>query len=414
METGMTASPSASAPSPRWSSTAKLIFGLTFAALIFALIISFRGLIGPLILAFVVTYLLHPVAAGVSRITRLPWVASVVVVYLVLIVLFIGSFTWSGVVIVHQIESLVGVVQQFVNDIPNLARQLTSQVYTIGPFHIVLSEYFDLNAISDQLLRSIQPILTQVTSLLGTVATGAAEMIGWTLFVLLVSYFLLSDVGRVPDSIAYIRIPGYDTDVHRMGNELGRIWNAFLRGQLLIFVLVSICYTLLMTILGMRFALGIAILAGLARFVPYIGPFVTWVVTILVAILQGPNYFGLDPIKYAVIVIISAVVLDQIFDNFVSPQIMGQSLRVRPVTILLGALLAANLIGIIGVVLAAPVVATLKLLGTYAFRKMLDLDPWPESVETLAADSLLKQSLLRRIRGGLQVMLQKFNKSSSK
>ena len=158
-------------------------------------------------------------------------------------------------------------------------------------------------------------------------------------------------------------------------------------GQIIIFVLVVIFYTLLMTILGVRFAVGIAIMAGLARFVPYLGPFATWTVTVLVAFLQGQNYFNLEPFRYALLVIVAAVILDQIFDNFVSPQIMGQSLRVHPAAVLLGALVAANLIGIIGVVLAAPVVATLKLFGTYFIRKMLDLDPWLE-IETAAAPGL--------------------------
>jgi predicted PurR-regulated permease PerM len=101
-------------------------------------------------------------------------------------------------------------------------------------------------------------------------------------------------------------------------------------------------------------------------------------VTFLVALFQGENYFGLVPYQYAILVVVSAFVLDQIFDNLVSPRLLGQALGVHPAGVLIAAIIAANLIGIIGLVLAAPVLATLGLLGRYIARKMLDLDPWPE------------------------------------
>jgi predicted PurR-regulated permease PerM len=161
-----------------------------------------------------------------------------------------------------------------------------------------------------------------------------------------------------------------------MVHEVGRIWNAFLRGQLIIVMLVVFTYTLLMTILGVRFAVGIAIMAGLARFVPYLGPFVTWGITALVAIFQPPNYMHLEPLKFAIIVVVAALLVDQIFDNLVSPQVFGSTLSVHPAAVLLAALIAAQLIGVIGLLVAAPVLATFQLAGRYTVRKMLDMDPW--------------------------------------
>jgi hypothetical protein len=75
-------------------------------------------------------------------------------------------------------------------------------------------------------------------------------------------------------------------------------------------------------------------------------------------------------------------VLDQIFDNLVSPRLLGQTLGVHPAGVLIVAIIAANLIGIIGLVLAAPVLATVNLLGRYIGRKMFDMDPWPEPANT--------------------------------
>jgi len=384
--------------SPRWSSTAKLVVGLSFVALIFGLLVTFRSFIGPMILALVVTYLLQPLALYLNRLLR-SWRISVLVLYLVLLVLLSGAFTWAGVVIVQQIQSLVGIVERAILDIPRIANELSTQVYTFGPFQFSPGQNLDLTALADQLLSSIQPLLSQVTSLVGSFATGALVTIGYGSFVLLVSFFLLSDARNATGLLDYVSIPGYDADVRRMGRELGQIWNSFLRGQLFILGLVLVSYTILLWILGVRFAIGIAIIAGLARFVPYVGPAAVWVVTIIAAFFQAGNHFGLDPLHYTILVIILAVVLDQIFDNLIAPQIMGQTLKVQPVVVLIGAIVAANFIGIIGIILAAPVVATLKLFATYAFRKMLDLDPWPE-IETRSNEDALTwgKRALRQVR----------------
>jgi predicted PurR-regulated permease PerM len=211
----------------------------------------------------------------------------------------------------------------------------------------------------------------------GKIATSAAATAGWGLFVLLISYFLLSESSQLREDLVFIKVPGYNADFLHLAHELANIWDAFLRGQLLISMLVVISYSILLSILGMRLTFAIALMAGIARFIPYLGPFVTWTVTAIVAYLQSNNYIGLDPLYFAILVVVLCILLDQIFDNLIVPRIMGQTLGLHPAGVLIAAIIATNLIGIIGLVLAAPVLATLTLLGRYISRKMFDLDPWP-------------------------------------
>jgi predicted PurR-regulated permease PerM len=145
--------------------------------------------------------------------------------------------------------------------------------------------------------------------------------------------------------------------------------------------MVILSYTILLSILGVRFAFALAILAGLARFVPYVGPLITYIVMGLVTLFQGGNYFNLVPIYYTVLVIGLSMLMDQIYDNLVSPRIMGKSLGVHPAAVLVVAIIAFNLIGIIGLVLAAPALATVNLIGRYTARKMFDRDPWADFKE---------------------------------
>ena len=207
--------------------------------------------------------------------------------------------------------------------------------------------------------------------------------------------------------LVHIEIPGYNTDIRRLGSELRRTWNAFLRGQVIMFGLVFITYSILMTALGVRYSVGIALMAGLARFIPYIGSWATWTTLILVSFFQGGNYFGLLPWQYTLLAFVVAILADQVFDNLISPRILGQTMGVHPAAVLVAAIVAANLIGFIGLVLAAPVLATLVIVGRYAIRKMLDLDPW----EGLEREYRVKQrvpiQVLIRLRTWFRSLIQK-------
>jgi predicted PurR-regulated permease PerM len=188
---------------------------------------------------------------------------------------------------------------------------------------------------------------------------------------------MLSESGRVREDLVRIEIPGYNADSQRLISELTHIWDAFLRGQLLISFLIVVSYYVLLTILGTRLSMVIALMAGIAAFIPYIGPLITWIITAIIAYLQAGNYFGLDPAVYAILVLGCCLALNQVFDSYITPRIMGHTLGVHPAGVLIAAIIATDLIGLVGLVLAAPVLATVTLLGRYIIRKMLDMDPWP-------------------------------------
>lgn len=376
-----TITPEVTTSSPPWSTNAKLVVGLTMVAIVAAMLIYFRGIIGPLLLTVVLAYVLHPIIVLLSNTTRLNWRMSVNLVYLVLVILLLAFITWAGFAVIQQFQFLIRTIQDFLETIPSLVEDLSQQDYIIGPYMISIDQ-FDLQALSDQILSTVQPIVGRVGTLIRDFATSAAVTLGWVFFILIISYFLLAGAGRMQFELFRVEIPGYDGDIRRLGTELQNIWNAFLRGQMIIFVLAVILNFILLSILGLRIALGIAILAGVAKFIPYLGPLTVIIVSAVVAFIQGQNYFGLLPWQYTLLVLIALVILDQSFDNMVTPRLLGHTLNLHPAAILVAALAAFNLIGIIGLVLAAPVLATFKLLGRYVIRKMLDLDPWPEDEET--------------------------------
>lgn len=363
-------------PSPSWSTNTKLVVGLTLVAIAAGLFLYVRDIIGPLLLAFTLSYVLHPVAAWLNRSTRLNWRTSVNLVFLAVLALLGGSLTWSGLAIVQQFQVLIRLVQTFLEvTLPTLAADLSTNRYFIGPFLLDLTQ-FDLRSLTEQVLNIVQPALVQSGTILSSFATGAAATLGWLLFVLVVAYFMLAESGRVPSDLIRLDIPGYEYDVQRLLIELQMIWAAFLRGMLIIFAVAVILNLLLFSILGLRLGLIIALIAGLAKFVPYLGPATVLVIAGVVSFFQSQNSFGLLPWQYTLLVLAAIFILDQTFDNLLTPRLLGRTLDLHPAAILVAALIVFNLIGIAGLILVAPVLATLKLFGRYALHKMVDQDPW--------------------------------------
>jgi predicted PurR-regulated permease PerM len=391
--------------SPRWNSTTKLVVALTLVAIVAALLVKFQAVLPPLIIAFVLVYLLYPVASLLTHRLRLNWSVSVSVIYGFLILVMLGLLTITGLEIVVQIQSLIALVENSLNELPTLAQNLYSHIpNSIGPFAIDISA-IDLNSLSSKIIDSAQVLLGRTGEFLGTVASGAVNTLGWTVFVILISFFILLESRGLREGILPVNVPGYTEDFKRMGLELARIWNAFLRGQLIVITTAAVIYSIVLSALGVRYALGLAVMAGMARFLPYVGPAINWTVLALVSFFQVYKPLGMTPLVYMLVVLIIAWIIDGVLDNIVSPRIMAESLKVHPAAVLVAAIIALDLLGVLGVIIAAPILATVQLMSRYVLRKMFDLDPWEGMAENPTPPSLREQfnSWLQNIREKFKV-----------
>ncbi|MCB2210464.1 AI-2E family transporter [bacterium] len=363
--------------SPRWNWPTKLVFGFALVAILIWVLIQFQGFLGPIIMAFMLTYLFFPLARFVQKKIKLSWRASVTIIYLLTILILIGLLTWGGLALGDQIQNLINFVQNNIDEIPRLVEEFTQQTYAIGPFELDFSG-FDWNSIANQIVNAIQPIVGQVGSVVGTVVSGAANGIFWVGLILIVSYFLLAESEGAESRFLKIRIPGYTEDVRRIGQELDNIWNAYIRGQIIVVLVTILFYTIFLGTMGIQFFFGLAVLAAVGHFVPYLGAWITWITFFLVALLQGPTVFNLPAGIYALIIVGVSVVIDSLIDNLVTPKIMSENLKVHPALVLVGAMIGLDFLGIIGIILASPVMATLKLFFTYIIRKLTDQNPWED------------------------------------
>jgi predicted PurR-regulated permease PerM len=363
--------------SPRWNATTKLVVTLILVVVIGALLVEFQSLIPPLMMSFIIVYLLYPVADFIRKRTGLAWGWAVSLVYLVILLILLSLAGFGGVELFFQVQSVISQAETGLDSLNSFIAQISSQVIVLGPFTYDLKA-LDLTTLSQNLLSALQPMLSQTGSLVGTVASGAASTVGWMFFELFISYFILVESGGLRQGILRIEIPNYGEDMRRLGDALGRTWNAFLRGQFIIVGITIATYTVVLSLLGVRYGIGLALLGGLSKFLPYVGPAILWVLLGFIAFFQDFKLGGLDPLIYAGLVVVVLMAVDQIIDSFIAPRILASALKVHPAAVVVSTLVAASLLGLLGVVIAAPMLATIQLIGRYITRKLFDLDPWAE------------------------------------
>jgi predicted PurR-regulated permease PerM len=361
--------------SPPWGWGTKLIVGILLVGGFLALVFHFNEYFKLVLTAFLLSFLLYPICDLLRKVARVSWRFSVMTVYLVLAGLLVWLIARGGTSLASQVQNLFQTVIDNVDNITILLEKWSSQTILIGPFQFTTPQ-LDFALLGTWISEALQPIASQA----GTIATTVVGKVGGFLVNLgityMVSFFITSETEGARRRMINISIPGYEKDFRRLGLEVGKIFNSFIRGEFTVVSIAIIVYTVFLGILGLPYFFILALIAGFGRFIPYVGAILGWVSFFIGALIQDPTPFGMTNILYALLIVGIAVVIDTIFDQVLMPKVMGNSLKVHPAAILISALVGSQLLGVLGVILAAPAFATLKLILRYSSRKLFDQDPW--------------------------------------
>jgi HAD superfamily hydrolase (TIGR01549 family) len=353
--------------STQWSHSTKrlVVIGLLVVFLIGLYV--FRALIPPVAIAFVLAYLLKPIADWVERRTHLPRTLAVLVVYAVL--MLIGATIPATVVprVVDQVNRLNLNLQQLIDDLASFL----SQPFTIFAFSFNLGEL--LGDVRGSLQELLQPFATQTV----TILFGVASSLLWVVSILVISFYLVRDAGRLRAFLDRIAPPEYTAELRLLREEINEVWKAFFRGQLVLGLVVGLTVWISMSLVGLPNAGLMGLIAGVLEVIPTFGPILATIPALLVALFQGSTYLPLSNFWFAVVVVGIYLMIQQVENAYLQPRIMGTRLRLHPLVVFVGVLAGGLLAGILGVFLAAPVIGTLRVLLDYVYKKLIGEVPFP-------------------------------------
>lgn len=320
----------------------------------------FRTLFLPLFVSGLLFYLLRPVVNGLVRL-KLPKTAAILLVYLIGFGLILLLFVLAGPTISEQFRSLIGNTPHLISAVQTqvfeLEHQLEQNDWVAG--YLKQNQIDWSSNIGDYLNTAATVTLNSVQSLL-SFATGIFIVLTTVPFIL---YYMLSEGHKVPQHILRLFPDKHDTDVIQILQEMDNALSAYLQGK----VLVSFCLGVIIAVgygfIGLQYSLILSICIMLLNLIPYFGLVIGMIPSLIVAFIDSPSMVG----KTLIVV----VVAQQIESNLIAPLIMGRKLNIHPVTIILLLLAAGSFGGLLGMFLAVPVYAVVKIIVVYLFRLYL-------------------------------------------
>jgi predicted PurR-regulated permease PerM len=235
-----------------------------------------------------------------------------------------------------------------------------------------------LNEVGSSLFELQNSVLTplpgKALELLETTSINAL----WFLITLVSIHFFLSQWPNMRDGLIAFAPPPYRPELRELYSRIRRVWMAYLRGQIVLMLIVGVVFTIAWTVMGIPGALVLGVLAGLFTLVPDVGPFLAAGLATAVALLEGSTWIPLSNFWVAGITVVVYLVLIGLKNFFLRPVVMGRSVHMNEALIFIIIMIATILEGILGALLIVPLFASTMVIIGYAQRKILGQPPFED------------------------------------
>lgn len=345
----------------RFSPRTKAVVVIALFALAIFFVYGVRAIIWPFIWAGALAYLLAPLVTWLCKHTRLHrfWVT------LILMGFFFGGivllFTFGYPPMSRELEGLR-------RSLPDIVANLESTIATYAEV-----ELFGLEAVigsSGELLTgAVDSVTSQMIDAALEIALHVVELLLKFLLCLFATFYLLLESNRFGTWARRMVPAPYRQEVAMVGGQIDRMVGRFIRGQLMLVVIMSVATYIGLQLLGIPYALVLAPMAGFLELIPFIGPVLAATPAVILALVY-PSPFGWSPVVYAVIVALMYTVLRHIEDYLIIPNVVGRYVQLNPVLTLFAILSGGALFGISGMLLAIPTAAILRIVLSYLYVKL--------------------------------------------
>jgi predicted PurR-regulated permease PerM len=383
----------------RWDrSTKRTVLVIMLVGLVFIIYIS-RPIIPMVLIAAILAYLLNPIVNLAERV-RIPRVISTLLVYFLVIALLALLPIVFLPALIDQLRTLAtfdvpATARNFIGLANETVKGLPESVVIVG-FEIPVADVVrQAQANSQQvqvvpsvndILNTIQQFLSATTNVVSSTASIGINVVGTVfstfltiLVVFFVSLYMTMDAPRISAYFHSLFPTSYRSELADLLRRIGLVWQAFLRGQLILSIVVGVTTWLVLSLVGMPGALIFGLLAGLLEVIPNLGPVLAAIPAVITALIQGSSVLepmGIGNVGFALITVGIYLIIQQLENNILVPRIIGDSINLHPIVVICAVAVGLSVGGILGALLAAPIVATFRVIGSYTHAKLLDYPPF--------------------------------------
>lgn len=310
----------------------------------------------PILISGFLYFLLNPVVDFIER-RRVPRTLSILILY----VLFVSAMT--------TVVGLIGptIVKQFNELIENMPRYIAQtrtaleDLYFSSWFQWVMAQdIFSFDKIESTLTNYVSTITENISQGLQVVFGVIANITLIIITVPFILFYMFKDGEKFPNTVAKFFPKDFRHEVLRIMRETGETLSVYIRGQMIVSLMVGIFSFIGYLLIGLPYALLLGLVVAVTNIIPYVGPFIGVAPAVIVGLLDSPTK--------AFLVILVVVIVQQLDGNVMSPLIIGKRLDTHPLTIIILLLVAGNIAGVLGMILAVPTYAVTKTIVINLYR----------------------------------------------
>lgn len=322
---------------------------------VFKFIGSVLNVLAPLFIGFIVAWLFAPLVDKMTK-KGMSRIFASMIVYVVFIAFLLVFFRIFIPIIYNELNELI-------KTLPSITGKITD--FINNTFDKIDSEAFNIEAIKTNILDAITNYGTSISSNLPTtivsIMSNLVSGLGTIFFGLIIGLYMLFDFDNVTNLLLKVIPVKHQVEVASLVEKIGSEVRKCVNGTLLVACMVFVCDTIGFSIIGLKSALLFGLFCGITDLIPYIGPYLGTAVATVVGLTQNP-LIGLG------VFIIACVV--QLIESYVlQPIVMSKATNLHPVVIICGLLIFGHFFGIIGMVLASPIMSVIKVIFEFIIEK---------------------------------------------
>ena len=354
----------------RWSSTTKRVVVALFAVAALYIVYRAGDIVRPFVWAGVLAFVLLPVVGVLERRLSLPRTAAAGIVFVGLLAAIIGGGRLLVPLALDQLRDLQRTLPTLVTNAQNTLTETADQI-GLEDLDALIVNFAGIGDLTQMVARGAVPFIV-----------GIGHFLLELLVFLIATFFLLRDAPRLFQWFRRMLPASQRNELIPLFAQVNTVLGRYVRGQMFLIGVMSTATFIGLSVLQVPFVLLLAIMTGVLEVIPIVGPITAGAIACLVA-LGHPAPWGLSQIWYVAIVAVMYTVLRHAEDYFVIPLVIGRIVKLHPAVVIFSLLTGGALYGLLGVLVAVPVAATLRLVVIYVGAKLRDEDPFPQLEQEL-------------------------------
>ncbi|MEG1495067.1 MAG: AI-2E family transporter [Bacilli bacterium] len=322
---------------------------------------SILTIISPLFIGLIIAWLFDPIVSWLNK-KGVHRILGTIIVF----VLFIGGFILLGTII---IPSLTSQINDIVTSIPIWLSDVKNGIDNIF-VHISNASGYDLTSVKIQVLDTLNQIGSSLTTNLPTVSVKFLSSLvngGMNIvFGFIIGFYMLFNFNNVREHLLTLVPKKYHKDTINLTDRLNKILRSFVHGTLIIAGILFVLQSVGLTIAGMKAPLFFGLFCAITNIIPYLGPWIGGIPVVIIGFSMSPLVGSLC--------LVSVLVAQSVESYFLQPIVMGKTMKLHPVTIMIGLLIFGHYFGILGMIFATPIISTIKLLFQFFDEKYSFMD----------------------------------------